>query len=119
MAEQKKLSLKDLVQEAHAAVVSSPVVAIPRAVSNHTGAAPIHAAIRQGARELAPLLQAFPDSNVRATEEQGNIFSPTPQLVTQQITGKLSMDDLRSYAKDKAQEASQRMEKGQDKGMEM
>jgi len=116
-----KLSMKELLQAAHAAAVNTKdmVVDGARAISDSPHAAPIHALVRQGAREIAPLLQAFPDSNVRATEESGNIFSPTPQLVTEQITGKLSMDDMRTIARERAEAALQRMEKGQAKEMEM
>lgn len=66
--------------------------------------------------------------------------NPTPQMVTNEITGKqvnleddrieppqkMTLDDLRNYAEDRAQEAEQRMERGMEQerdyergGMEM
>jgi len=46
--------------------------------------APLYAALRQGAKEFAQILPAFPDS-VRPVEEAGTIGNPTPQMVTQEI----------------------------------
>jgi hypothetical protein len=65
-----------------------------RDVSNHPGAAPLHAMVRQGADELAQVLAAFPDSNVRPQAEPGQIFEPTQALVTQQLTGRQMNYDL-------------------------
>lgn len=117
MAEQEKLSLRDLVQGI-------------RAVSDSRGAAPLHALVRQGAHELTPLLAAFPDSNVRPVEEPGQMLNPTPQLVTESLTGrkvnlqhdrvepqqKKSKADLQKHAEERAQAADQRMEQGRQHG---
>jgi hypothetical protein len=46
--------------------------------------APLYAALRQGAKELAQVLPAFPES-VHPVEEPGTIGNPTPQMVTQEI----------------------------------
>jgi hypothetical protein len=59
-----------------------------RAASNSHHAAPLHAAVRQGARELAQILPAFPDSNVKPVEEPGQMFNATPQEVFLNKTGR-------------------------------
>jgi len=46
--------------------------------------APLWAAGRQGAKELAQFLPAFPDS-ARPIEEPGTLGNPTPQMITEQI----------------------------------
>jgi hypothetical protein len=46
--------------------------------------APLYAALRQGAKELAQALPAFPES-IRPVEEAGTLGNPTPQMVTQEI----------------------------------
>jgi hypothetical protein len=46
--------------------------------------APLWAAARQGAKELAQVLPAFPDS-VRPVEEPGTLGNPTQAMVTQEI----------------------------------
>lgn len=107
----EKLTLSDIIQGI-------------RAISNHPDAAPLHAFVRQGAHELTQILPAFPDSNVRPIEEPGAMGNPTQMIVTNEITGKLSLDDLRAYAKDRAQEAEQQMERQHERqrdsgGMEM
>jgi hypothetical protein len=81
-----------------------------RAVSDSPHMAPIHAAVRQGADEIAQVLTAFPANGVQPVSEQGQLFEPTPQLVTEQMTGRLGMDDLRQYAAGRAAEASKAME---------
>ncbi|HEX4132933.1 MAG TPA: hypothetical protein VHZ24_23070 [Pirellulales bacterium] len=48
--------------------------------------APLWAAARQGGKEFAPILKAFPDS-IGIVEEPGTIGNPTAQLVTQEIRG--------------------------------
>lgn len=58
-----------------------------RAVSDSRGAAPLHAMVRQGADELAQVLAAFPDSNVKPVSEVGQLFEPTQAIVTGQLTG--------------------------------
>lgn len=57
-----------------------------RDVSNSRGAAPLHALVRQGADELGSVLPAFPDS-MKTQPELGGIFEPTPQMVTENLTG--------------------------------
>jgi hypothetical protein len=51
---------------------------------NPAFSAPLYAAVRQGAKEFAQALQAFPDS-IRTVEEMGTLGNPTPHLVTDQI----------------------------------
>jgi hypothetical protein len=46
--------------------------------------APLYAALRQGAKELAQALPAFPES-VRPVEESGTLGNPTQAMVTQEI----------------------------------
>ncbi len=46
---------------------------------------PLLAALRQGGKELAAVLPAFPDS-VQVVNEPGTLGNPTPQLVTEQIS---------------------------------
>jgi hypothetical protein len=46
--------------------------------------APLWAALRQGTKEFAQLLPAFPDS-ARPIEEPGTLGNPTPQMITEQI----------------------------------
>jgi hypothetical protein len=58
--------------------------------------APLLAAARQGAKELAQILPAFPES-VRVVEEPGAMGNPTPQMITEQIEGSYE-DKLNSYA---------------------
>ena len=48
--------------------------------------APLYAGLRQGSKELSQILPAFPQS-VQPVEEIGTLGNPTPQLVTEQITG--------------------------------
>ncbi len=121
MAEQRRTSLGDLKNMAKAA--KEAVTGLgdqtkgPLVQGHVLGTGSVMAALRQGAKELAQVLPAFPDS-ARVVEEPGTIGNPTPQIVTAQLTGKMSMDDLRSYAKDKAQEAMQQMDRG-NRGMEM
>lgn len=45
--------------------------------------APLWAAVRQGGKELAQVLPAFPDS-VRPVEEPGTMGNPTPQMITEE-----------------------------------
>jgi hypothetical protein len=68
-------------------------VEVARDASNSPHMAPLHAFVRQGADESAQVLPAFPDSNVRPASEPGQLFEPTPQMVTAEITGKqIEMD---------------------------
>jgi len=43
--------------------------------------APLKAAFRQGTKEIAQILPAFPDS-IRPVEEPGTLGNPTSQMVT-------------------------------------
>jgi hypothetical protein len=70
------------------AVYDHPAVAKAREISDSRGAAPIHAAIRQGADEIAQVLTAFPSQAVQPTPEPGQLFEVTPQEVYNQKTGK-------------------------------
>src|SRR5262245_21600332 len=66
------------------AVVNNPFTQIGialvdglKAVSDSPGAAPIHAAVRQGADEFAQVLVAFPANGIQPVAEQGQLFEPT------------------------------------------
>lgn len=88
--------LREMAGAVHAAAVNTKDVIVDgaRAVSNSPGAAPLHAAVRQGADEIAQILPAFPDS-VKPVPESGQLFEPTQAIVTQQMTGRqinLDMD---------------------------
>ena len=57
-----------------------------RAVSDSPHAAPLHAAFRQGVKELGDQLgKALPDTPT--VEEPGQVARPTQALVTRQMTG--------------------------------
>ena len=72
--------------------------------------APLLAALRQGAKELASILPAFPDS-VHVVEEPGAMGNPTPQLVTEQISAGQENGSIRdSYAARAQQERDQSRE---------
>lgn len=78
--------------------------------------APIKAAGRQGAKELAQILPAFPES-VRPVEEPGTLGNPTPQEITNER--KASIDSsheqlLNFYGKSNAHSA----DRDRDLGME-
>lgn len=45
---------------------------------------PLYAAVRQGAKEIAQALPAFPES-VQPVNEPGTLGNPTPSMVTDQI----------------------------------
>ena len=77
------------------AVQRNPVTALAvnlkdglRAISDSPGAAPVHAFVRQGGDEFAQVLVAFPAQGIQPVSEMGQIFEPTPQLVTGEMTGK-------------------------------
>jgi hypothetical protein len=80
-----KNALEMFVEGVQAAVINSRDAL--RAVSNSPGAAPVHAAIRQGTDEIAQVLPAFPDS-MRTVAESGQLFEPTQAIVTGEITGR-------------------------------
>ncbi len=63
-----------------------------RDISNSPHAAVLHAAVRQGADEIAQILPAFPDSNVRPASEPGQMFEPTQGEVDRQLTGENQKD---------------------------
>ena len=46
--------------------------------------APLYASVRQGSKEFAQILQAFPDS-VRPVEEPGTLGNPTSAMITDEI----------------------------------
>ena len=46
--------------------------------------APLYAALRQGSKELAQVLPAFPES-VRPIEEPGTLANPTQQMISEEI----------------------------------
>lgn len=50
--------------------------------------APLYAALRQGAKEAAQVLPAFP-SSIRPVEEMGTLGNPTPQMVTRAMDGQV------------------------------
>jgi len=52
---------------------------------------PLQASWRQGLKELAQYLPAFPD-NPRPIEEPGTMGNPTPPMVTDQLRGELNQD---------------------------
>jgi hypothetical protein len=110
----------DAVQRNPAAVLAVNVRDMARAVSDSPGAAPLHAMVRQGADEIAQVLTAFPAHAVQPVAEAGQIFEPTPQLVTEQMTGKLGIDDLRAKARDGAEKAAREMDRSAiDRDLEM
>lgn len=78
----------DTIGAARDAVVNSGPVQTARAISNSAGAAPLHAMVRQGGDEIAQILPAFPDSNVRNQAEMGQLLEITPQAAHEQVTGK-------------------------------
>lgn len=81
MEPQPKTALQRFVESAKAARETA------KSISDSPHMAPIHALLRQGADEVAQLLPAFHDS-VRTQPEAGQLLEPTPQLVTEQMTGR-------------------------------
>jgi hypothetical protein len=70
--------------------------------------APLSAALRQGAKEIAQALPAFPES-VRPVEEPGTLGNPTQSLVTEQITGDRGYSEMvNGYAARSAQPEQQK-----------
>jgi hypothetical protein len=55
--------------------------------------APLWAAARQGAKELAQALPALPDS-IRPVEEPGSMGNPTQQMVTEEARSRGDYKDL-------------------------
>lgn len=54
---------------------------------------PLYAGLRQGVKELTPLLKAFPDS-MHPIEEPGTLGNPTMQMVTEQMRGTESYEQM-------------------------
>lgn len=59
--------------------------------------APLWAAVRQGGKEFAQILPAFPES-VRVVEEPGTLGNPTQYMVTEEIQGNAWDAKRESYA---------------------
>jgi hypothetical protein len=74
--------------------------------------APLYAALRQGAKEIAQALPAFPDS-VHPVEEPGTLGNPTQAMVTQEIG---TVQGYNSTLEDYASRGAGREE--QERGME-
>lgn len=110
----------DAVQRNPVTVLTLSALDAARAVSDSPGAAPLHAAYRGGLKDLQDaILPAFPDS-MKTREEPGAIGTPTQQLVTEQMTGKLSLDDLRGVARDNAAKAAREMHRSsQDRDLDL
>jgi hypothetical protein len=89
----------------HLQEVKATLVQDIRNISNSPGAAPLHAAWRGGLKDLQDaVITAFPDS-AKAREEPGSIASPTPQLVTENMTGRgmnLEQDTIEQKDPEKA-----------------
>jgi hypothetical protein len=66
--------------------------------------------IREGFKELAQALEAFPGQGIHHVEEPGLLGNPTPQIVTNEMGA--------STYKDMLMEAAQRVGPEQDRGME-
>jgi hypothetical protein len=66
--------------------------------------------IRQGFKEIAQVLQAFPGQGIHQVEEPGLFGNPTPQIVTNEMGAGSYQQQL--------QEASQRAVPSQDQQME-
>ncbi len=64
------------------------VIKVARAISNSAGAAPLHAAVRQGADEISQILPAFPAQSVQPVAEPGQMLEPTQQQVTDEARGR-------------------------------
>ena len=69
--------------------------------------APLWAAGRQGAKELAQALKAFPDS-LHPVEEPGTLGNPTMQMITEQIRGDESYEQMLDRYAGMEQEQPQR-----------
>jgi hypothetical protein len=78
-------AMKELL--ASVAETGSAIKQFTRDISNDPGAAPLHAAWRGGLKDLQEIIPAFPDS-LKIREEPGSIASPTPQLITEGMTGR-------------------------------
>ena len=62
-------------------------------VENPAVSAPLWAAVRQGNKEFAQILQPLPTS-IRLIEEPGTISNPTQQMVTEESRGGTAFKDL-------------------------
>lgn len=94
--------------------------------------AELAALYRQGREDFLNIIMG----GLGGTRESGTPGNPTPQMVTESLEGrevdlqqdrleppqKMTLDDLRAYAKERAAEAEQSMERGMERdsgGMEM
>jgi hypothetical protein len=76
------------------------------------GSAALWASWRQGLKELAQVLPAFPDG-VRPVEEPGQMGNPTQAMVTQQVG---TVEGYRAMLDERAARAQP--DQGRDRGME-
>lgn len=131
MAEPRRTSLQDLRDMAKAATDGvtglgdqsrGPLVQGPVFGTGH-----LQGMVRLGMAELRQAASFGPGSveqptppGIYGSPTQGEIASARggPGAGPEQ-EGKMSLDDLRGYAKDRAKEAEQKMDRGQDRGMEM
>ncbi len=100
----------DAVQRSPVYALTANTIDVARAISNSPGAAPLHAAVRQGADEIAQVLTAFPANGIQPVSEMGQLFEPTPAEADRQLTGR-SLSDLREYAARATERAGQEMGK--------
>lgn len=66
--------------------------------------------VRQGFKEIAQALQAFPGQGIHQVEEPGLVGNPTPQIVTKEMGATSYQDMLR--------EASERSMPDREQGLE-
>jgi hypothetical protein len=77
----------------------------------------LDAMVREGAKDLHQTLHEVAFGKAEHGPEMGAPQNPTPQMTTADLTnGKLSLDELRGYAKGKAQEAEQHMGMEEERG---
>jgi hypothetical protein len=69
--------------------------------------APLLAAGRQGLDEIAQILPPFPDS-IRCVNEPGTLGNPTMQMITEQMRGDESYEQMLDQYAGKEQEPPQR-----------
>lgn len=103
--EPKPTALQQIIQAGRE--VSAKAVETVRAVSDSPGAAPLHAFVRQGADEIGQALVAFPANGIQPASEPGQLFEPTAQMVTEQLTGRTSLQDILAAGKEVEQAREQ------------
>lgn len=103
--EPKPTALQQIIQGGKEATAKA--VETVRAVSDSPGAAPLHAMMRQGADEIAQVLTAFPAQGIQPVAEAGQLLEPTSQLVTEQMTGRMSLADIMAAGKEVEQAREQ------------